>query len=229
MSAKKQPARTKKPPKKRQPVKQIPKKRRIDLSFWIVVILILVAFGFGVYHKKTIEHAITPLAKAKVSVSNVPTPLSKAKVSVPAAPINYCSGNSLSQLIIVSIAEQQVWACADSSQVYSTPVITGMENYPADLTPTGTYHIYEKETDQYLTGCDTTGCWNDYVYYWMPFLSNRYGIYGFHDATWRPNSAFGNTSIYSDSASHGCVEMPLAAAAWLYNWAQIGATLTIED
>ncbi len=104
-----------------------------------------------------------------------------------------------------------------------------MENYPADLTPTGTYHIYAKETDVYLKGSDSTGSWDDYVYYWMPFLDNQYGIYGFHDATWRSANAFGNIDPYSNNASHGCVEMPLATAKWLYGWSSIGTTVTIES
>jgi lipoprotein-anchoring transpeptidase ErfK/SrfK len=62
----------------------------------------------------------------------------------------------------------------------------------------------------------------------MPFLDNQYGIYGFHDATWRPSSAFGNINPYSTNASHGCVECPLATAAWLYHWAQIGTAVTVE-
>jgi lipoprotein-anchoring transpeptidase ErfK/SrfK len=63
----------------------------------------------------------------------------------------------------------------------------------------------------------------------MPFLSNKYGIYGFHDATWRSDSDFGNIDPNSEDASHGCVELPLAASAWLYNWAVIGTTLTVQN
>jgi lipoprotein-anchoring transpeptidase ErfK/SrfK len=122
-----------------------------------------------------------------------------------------------------------MWACDGTTKAYNSAVITGMENLPADLTPTGTYHIYAKETNRYLNGSDSTGSWHDYVYYWMPFLDNQYGVYGFHDATWRPGNAFGNISSYSSNASHGCVEMPLVAARWLYNWSTIGTTVTIQS
>lgn len=104
-----------------------------------------------------------------------------------------------------------------------------MQNLAADLTPTGTYHIYSKQTDVTLSGSDTTGSWNDPVSYWMPYLYNSYGTYGFHDATWRPDSAFGNISPYSSDGSHGCVELPLATAKWLYDWSYVGTTLTIES
>ena len=164
----------------------------------------------------------TPIAKASKPSSP------KSSISVEDPTTNMCTGNKLSQLILVSISQRHLWVCDNSTVLYNSPVVTGMENLAADLTPTGTYHIYAKETDLYLRGSDSTGSWNDYVNYWMPFLNNKYGTYGFHDATWRPADAFGNISPYSSNASHGCVELPLATAKWIFGWAQIGTTLTIE-
>ncbi len=69
----------------------------------------------------------------------------------------------------------------------------------------------------------------DPVHYWMPFLQNKHGIYGFHDATWRSNNDFGNIDPNSKKASHGCVELPLNASSWIYNWAPVGTTVTIKD
>jgi lipoprotein-anchoring transpeptidase ErfK/SrfK len=135
----------------------------------------------------------------------------------------------LSQLIKVSISQRHLWACQYSSVLYDSPVITGIAYLAADTTPTGTYHIYAKETDVTLTGSDSTGSWSDPVSYWMPFLNNKYGTYGFHDATWRAPTDFGNISPDSANASHGCVELPLATAAWLFNWSRIGTTLTITN
>ena len=48
------------------------------------------------------------------------------------------------------------------------------------------------------------------VTYWMPFN----GGIGLHDASWR--SKFGGT-IYQTSGSHGCVNLPPASAATLYD------------
>jgi lipoprotein-anchoring transpeptidase ErfK/SrfK len=104
-----------------------------------------------------------------------------------------------------------------------------MSAYDATVTPVGTYHIYSKQADVTLTGSDITGSWSDPVDYWMPFLSNKYGIYGFHDATWRSNDAFGKVAADSSDASHGCVELPLAASKWLYGWAVVGTTVTIKN
>lgn len=139
-----------------------------------------------------------------------------------------CSTNKVSQAVIVNITKRHMWACSGTKQAYDAPVITGMQNYAADLTPTGTYHIYAKQTNLYLDGSDSTGSWHDYVYYWLPFLSNKYGVYGFHDATWRKSGDFGNISPYTNNASHGCVELSLAATTWLYNWVKVGATAIVQ-
>ncbi len=141
--------------------------------------------------------------------------------------VTSCATNNLSHNIVVSIKQRHLWACDGITTTYDSPVITGMAFLAADLTPTGSFHIYSKQANLYLTGSDSTGSWNDYVNYWLPFLSNRYGVYGFHDATWRDNSAFGSVSPDSTDASHGCVELPLSTAAWINSWAGIGTTVTI--
>ena len=53
------------------------------------------------------------------------------------------------------------------------------------------------------------------VSYWMPFN----GGIGFHDANWR--SKFGG-AIYQTSGSHGCVNLPPAKAAALYDLVYTG-------
>ncbi len=152
-----------------------------------------------------------------------------ATVAAPSKAANKCAGNSLNKLVLVSISQRKLWACSGDSTVYTSPVITGNTNYEATLTPAGTYHIYQKHTDTVLTGTDITGSWKDPVSYWMPFLSNQYGVYGFHDATWRSPNEFGKVSPSSSDASHGCVELPLATAKWIYGWAPVGTTVTIKN
>lgn len=173
-------------------------------------------------HVKSIVVATKPkIEPAKNNDINSQT----AKSTPP--PSTQCSTNQLSQVVIVSISQRHLWACDGTDVSYDSPVITGMSFLAADLTPIGTYHIYAKETNLVLRGSDSTGSWNDPVSYWMPFLNNQYGQYGFHDATWRPDNAFGNVSSDSKNASHGCVEVPLATGKWLYSWIQIGTAVTI--
>ncbi len=57
----------------------------------------------------------------------------------------------------------------------------------------------------------------------MPF----YGNYGLHDASWR-NGVFGGQD-YLYNGSHGCVNLPEATAAFIYNWADVGTPVWIHQ
>jgi L,D-transpeptidase-like protein len=198
-------------------------------------LMIAVAVAAALVAVPLLKGDATPSGQASGSQSNTQRSSSTAPssaaavVAAPSKTANECAGNGLAKLALVSISRRHMWACEGAKTIYDSPVITGMSAYAATVTPVGTYHIYGKQTDTTLTGSDVTGSWNDPVSYWMPFLQNQYGIYGFHDATWRPNDAFGQVSPDSSDASHGCVELPLATSAWLYSWAPVGTTVTIRS
>jgi lipoprotein-anchoring transpeptidase ErfK/SrfK len=171
----------------------------------------------------------TPKVPSNAPVIATTTTKHTSTKTASVAPVNACKSNTLDKQIIVSVGLRTLYACDKGTQVYTSPVVTGISYLAADITPIGTYTIYSKQTDTTLTGSDSTGNWNDHVYYWMPFLVNQYGTYGLHDATWRKNSDFGNIDPNSANASHGCVELPLSTAKWIYNWAVVGTPVTINS
>jgi lipoprotein-anchoring transpeptidase ErfK/SrfK len=199
---------------------QTPKARRkVPIKFLAVLIFLLA--GFFAYQNSNADHTKQPS-----------TPSSAQQITQPsaAAPANECAGNKLDKYIKVSINARKLWACEGSKIVKTTPVITGIEKYDATETPLGNYNVYAKQANTVLTGSDDAGQWSDPVSYWMPFLDNQYGTYGFHDATWRNPKEFGAIDAHtSDKASHGCVELPLGAMGWLYHWAPTGVSLTIAN
>ena len=75
-------------------------------------------------------------------------------------------------------------------------------------TVTGTYKVYLQYESQTMRGENADG--SPYVAENVPWVSYFYSGYAFHGAGWR--SSFG----YSDS--HGCVNMPVPEAQWIYNW-----------
>ena len=192
------------------------------LGLAVVIAVLISIFLAHQAEAPTIANNQTPTTASK-SVPKKTAPSTQATTST----VNNCSDNTAARFVLVSVSKRHMWACEASKTVYDSPVITGMEFLAADLTPRGTYKVYGKYTDLHLRGHDSTGSWDDPVSYWLPFLHNQYGSYGFHDATWRPDSAFGNVDPNSKDASHGCVELPLASAKWLYNWMQIGDSVTV--
>ncbi|HXE09864.1 MAG TPA: L,D-transpeptidase [Verrucomicrobiae bacterium] len=197
--------------------------RKLIVAILVVAALIALPILNGGGNKQ-------PVASQSKTQKTAPAASGTAAVATPAKKAaNHCSGNGSAKLILVSISQRHLWACDGATTAYDSPVITGMTAYPATETPVGTYHIYSKQTHTTLTGTDITGSWSDPVSYWMPFLDNQYGTYGFHDATWRDGSAFGNVDPASSNASHGCVELPLQTSQWLYGWAGIGTAVTIQN
>ena len=166
------------------------------------------------------HHAAAP-AVASVEKTAKQAVQTKTADAAPAQP-SACQSNTAAKAVIVSLSKQHMWVCGGGQQVYDTAVTTGATAY-GDGTPTGTWAVQSKQTDRYLTGSDSRGSWNDYVNFWMPFN----GDYGFHDATWQ-TFPFGSLTQYQTGGSHGCVHLPLTAMQWLYNWAPVGTTVTIE-
>lgn len=205
------------------------RRRLIPKRFVAVGLIIIALIGIPMLRTAGSDTKKPAAAKPNTHKSTPAAPVAAAAVAAPVKAADACADNTLSKLVLISISQRHMWACEQGKKVYDAPVITGITSHAATLTPPGTYHIYSKQTDTTLTGSDETGSWNDPVSYWMPFLTNEYGTYGFHDATWRSNDAFGNVSPDSDDASHGCVELPLTASAWLYGWAHIGTTVTIKQ
>jgi lipoprotein-anchoring transpeptidase ErfK/SrfK len=215
----------------RPPLKPGPKlkNKRHKGRFMLPLLVILILGGGATYAFKPSHPVAQQTVKAPSVAAAKQAPVTKTAPAIAAAPTNYCAGNTLNHFVKVSISQRHLWACQASDEVYDSAVVTGIEYLAADRTPVGTYHVYAKYTNTVLRGSDSTGSWDDPVSYWMPFLDNQYGQYGLHDATWRSPSAFGNIDPNSADASHGCVELPLATAKWLYDWAPIGTTVTVQS
>ena len=115
----------------------------------------------------------------------------------------------------LDLDEQHLWYYEDGDCLVSADIVSGKvaEGW---LTPNGVFSLYDKETNARLEGEDYWAL----VSYWMPF----YGGYGLHDGTW--HSTFGGT-VYYYEGSHGCVNMPLGAAATVYENISIGTKVII--
>lgn len=123
--------------------------------------------------------------------------------------------------VYVSIPDQHLTYFVDSKAVLDCPVVTG-NSYLGHNTPRGTYTLNYKARNITLKGFEDNGTeYQSFVSYWMAFIGSSYGM---HDATWRTD--FGG-KIYQGSGSHGCVNMPFASAASLYEMIEPGTPVLI--
>jgi lipoprotein-anchoring transpeptidase ErfK/SrfK len=115
----------------------------------------------------------------------------------------------------VNLTTQKMIYVKDGVLVLESDVVTGA---PSMKTPTGTFKVSRKLSPTVLVGPG----YAQPVTYWMQFTNN--GV-GFHDATWQ--SQFGG-NWYVNHGSHGCVNMPKAAAKELYSVISVGDTVKVH-
>lgn len=111
----------------------------------------------------------------------------------------------------VDLAMQHFWYYNKGELEYECDIVSGKPT-EARNTPGGIYKIWLKEKNKTLTGVTSDGeKWSTPVTYWNN-ISN-FGI-GLHDASWHPY--FGGER-YKTNGSHGCINMPVAAAKYVYD------------
>jgi lipoprotein-anchoring transpeptidase ErfK/SrfK len=123
------------------------------------------------------------------------------------------------KLITVDLKSQTLTAWKDGMIQYRTPVSTGMY-----LTPTvrGSFKIYLKYLKQDMRGPSPYKNIYPSGSYWIknvPWVMYFYQGYAIHGAYWHNN--FGRV------ASHGCVNVPLLSAEWLFNFADVGTRVEV--
>ena len=116
--------------------------------------------------------------------------------------------------IVVSISQQMLWAYKGEQVVLSSYVSTGKAGFD---TPIGSDVILSKLTSQTMAGVIGG------EYYNVPDVPNvmyfTNGGHALHGTYW--HSSFGTPM------SHGCVNLPMDVAAWLFQWAPIGTPVLI--
>lgn len=115
-------------------------------------------------------------------------------------------GNSY---VEVDLGRQHVWMYVDGICILDTDCVTG--NKGNHDTREGYFFLTGKTRNAILRGWNDNGTrYASPVSFWMPFD----GGIGLHDASWR--TTFGG-EIYIGNGSHGCVNLPKAAAEEIYN------------
>ena len=117
--------------------------------------------------------------------------------------------------IEVSIGKQWMYAYEAGAIVNSAPVSTGRDEWD---TPLGQYAVYAKVKKQTMRGSSRGETWE------VPDVPNILyfnGDVGFHGTYW--HNRFGTGA----RLSHGCVNLPLDKAAWLFDWASVGTPVQV--
>ncbi len=132
------------------------------------------------------------------------------------------------KVLIVSLTEQTERAYVNGQLVHWNYIVTGRVALP---TPPGLWPIFFKEDHIQFKSSEPPDS-----PFWYPPTPINYaaeyhaGGFFYHDATWR--SYFGpganlphndyTSGQYSNNGTHGCINMRLSQAQWLYQWLEVG-------
>ena len=113
--------------------------------------------------------------------------------------------------IEIDLSEQRLIAWEGKQQVYEAIVSTGKKRTP---TLPGVFSIRSKHRLNRMRGAD-------YDVPDVPYAMYYYRGYAIHGAYW--HNRFGTP------VSHGCINLPVNLAQWLFQWASIGTPVIIHQ
>ena len=117
--------------------------------------------------------------------------------------------------IDINLSTQSLTAYEDDLPVFNAPVATGRDGFN---TPTGSYAIYERYVRQDMAGNAAGESW--YVAN-VPWVQYVVGGIALHGTYWHDQWGTGMRM------SHGCINLNIDDAQWLYGWAGIGTQVNI--
>ena len=117
--------------------------------------------------------------------------------------------------IEVNLSTQYLIAWEGDVSIAETYVSTGRPGFD---TPPGTYHVLVKLETQTMEGVIGGEYYNVPDVPWVQYFTN-YG-HALHGTYWHNN--------FGAVMSHGCVNLPMDFAEWLYGWTSIGTRVEIH-
>jgi len=127
-----------------------------------------------------------------------------------APPSSSVSAPTAGKWIDVNTATQGLVAYEGQRPVYWATVSTGTSQTP---TVKGRFRIYSKLRSGTMAG-------PGYYLPNVPHIMNFYGGYAIHGTYWHNNFGW--------PMSHGCVNMKIGDAQWVYNWAPVGTLVVVR-
>jgi len=150
-----------------------------------------------------------PGAVSAEIIADTPTPEFTEPTVAPYVPPQVASGGE--RWIDVDLSQQRAYAYEGDTLINSFVVSTGTWQTP---TVTGTFKIWIKVRSQAMTG-------PGYYLPDVPYVMYFYKDYGLHGTYWHNN--------FGTPMSHGCVNLTISDAEWLYNFASVGTTVNVHD
>lgn len=113
--------------------------------------------------------------------------------------------------ILIDLSRQRLIAWEGNQPVYAVIVSTGKADTP---TRTGVFKVYTKYETTRMTG-------PDYDVPDVPYTMYYDGGMAIHGAYWH--------NLFGTPVSHGCTNVAVNHAKWLFEWASVGTPVIVHD
>lgn len=119
--------------------------------------------------------------------------------------------SSQQRWIQIDLKKQRLFAWEGNTQVYAVIISSGKDSTP---TLPGVFAIQSKHSKARMRG-------DDYDLPDVPYVMFYEGSYGIHGTYWHRN--------FGTPVSHGCVNLAVDQARWLFDWASVGTPVVVSN
>lgn len=120
--------------------------------------------------------------------------------------------------IDVNLYEQTIGVYENGRLLFATLIASGGDPY---FTRPGLFQIYEKKPTEHMSGAFEADRSDYYLFQDVPWTMYFDEARALHGAYWRANFGYPET--------HGCVNLSLGDANWLFHWANEGDWVYVHD
>ncbi len=140
-----------------------------------------------------------------------------AKFETESRTVDYDSPNG-DPHVVINLSEQKVYAYKGTTLVNTFNVSTGL-NTPGRKTDNGTFFVQSKYDVKTMKACVDGDCYETPNVQWSTFYNGGEALHG---APWNAAGIASGTP-----KSHGCTNMNVADAKWIYDFLPIGAMVEV--
>lgn len=171
-------------------------------------------YGWWIYQNGTCDKLVELLEKGKSVEKTEPVYYQDGGFSFTGLKsARSANGDIGNTYVEVDLSAQHLWVYKKGKKVFECDIVSGQTTTEARTTLPGVYKVWYKDTNYRMKDTNADGDnWDVTCNYWNSI--SPVGI-GLHDSTWRGN-AFGG-DIYTYNGSHGCINMPLEGAKYIYD------------
>lgn len=123
----------------------------------------------------------------------------------------------------VDLSAQTLWHYVDGEMVYTCGIVSGQLEPEVRKTLPGVYKVWYKARNYTMSSSNAAGeSWSVDCSYWTRIATVGVGL---HDSQWRGNNVGGE--IYKTNGSHGCINMTLKDAKYVYENVDYGTPVVM--